>query len=74
MRSSDLAGYYDGIPVFCGALDQIAAMIGAGVVKSGMMSEMTGTTLAVCFVSDKIPRWREGLKRPAITFPKTNTP
>lgn len=69
-ESGDLAGYYDGIPVFCGALDQIAAMIGAGVVKSGMMSEMTGTTLAVCFVSDKIPRWREGLKAPCHYFSK----
>lgn len=67
-ESGDKAGFYKGIPVFLGALDQISGMTGAGVTKAGTASEMTGTTLAVCFVTDKIPDWREGLKAPCHYF------
>ena len=69
-ESGEKAGYYKGVPVFFGALDQISGMMGAGVSKVGVASEMTGTTLAVCFVSDTIPIWREGLKAPCHYFKK----
>jgi len=45
----------DGIIVSGGALDQIAGAVGAGVIKEGEMSEMTGTTMAICAVTDKLP-------------------
>lgn len=63
-ESGEVAGYYNKKPVIFGALDQISGMAGAGVTSPGMASEMTGTTLAVCFVTDKIPDWKEGLKAP----------
>lgn len=69
-ESGEKAGSYNGVPIFFGALDQISGMIGAGVTKTGMASEMTGTTLAVCFVTDKLPKWREGFKAPCHYYSK----
>lgn len=69
-ESGDAAGFYNGIPVFLGALDQISGMAGAGVTKVGTASEMTGTTLAVCFITNRIPDWRDGLKAPCHYFSK----
>ena len=51
----ECVGEYAGISVATGALDQIAGAIGVGVTDTGMVSEMTGTALAVCVVTDKIP-------------------
>lgn len=42
----------------CGALDQIAGAVGVGVTDTGGVSEMTGTALAVCAVTDSIPPYR----------------
>ena len=44
-----------GIPVVTGALDQVAGAIGAGVVREGIVSEMTGTTMTVFAPTGGIP-------------------
>ena len=48
-------GEYEGITVVSGMLDQIAGTIGAGVTDSTKISEMTGTIMAICVMTDKIP-------------------
>lgn len=58
-------GEYKGASVSTGALDQISGFIGAGIIKEGMVSEMTGTALAVCALSKTIPPYYEGIKVPA---------
>ena len=49
LPSGQLVGEYRGIKVVTGAIDQIAGAIGAGVVKKGVISEMTGTTMVILF-------------------------
>ena len=61
-ESGVLVGEYNGIKVTTSALDQIAGITGAGVVKTGLMSETTGTALAVCALTDKFPPYYDGLK------------
>ena len=51
-------GEYKGIPVVSGMLDQIAGTIGAGVTDGEKISEMTGTIMAICALSDEIPEYR----------------
>lgn len=53
--SAETVGTYKGIPVVTGALDQIAGMIGVGVVDKTHISEMTGTIMAICAMVDEIP-------------------
>ena len=48
-------GDYRGIPVVTGALDQIAGTIGCGVTDDSVISEMTGTIMAICAMTDTIP-------------------
>lgn len=57
--SATLIGEYDGIKVVTGAIDQIAGAIGAGVVKQGIVSEMTGTTMVIFMPSDSVPEYDE---------------
>ncbi len=64
-ESGEYVGDYDGVKVSTGALDQIAGFIGSGINEEGKMSEMTGTCLAVCALSTKIPEYYEGIKVPA---------
>lgn len=45
----------DGIPVIAGALDQIAGTVGCGATSEGIISEMTGTIMAICAATDSIP-------------------
>ena len=61
-ESGEVVGDYNGITVVTSALDQIAGATGAGVVKEGVMSETTGTALAVCALTEKFPPYFEGLK------------
>ncbi len=61
-ESGELVGEYNGIKVCTSALDQIAGATGAGVVKEGIMSETTGTALAVCALTEKFPPYYDGLK------------
>ncbi len=55
LHTGDIAGYYRGIPVVAGAMDQIAGAVGAGAVREGIVTEMTGTTLAVFSACGSIP-------------------
>lgn len=57
-------GEYKGIPVATGALDQIAACVGAGIINNEVVSEMTGTTLAVCATTDSLPKFDPDCKVP----------
>ena len=61
-ESGVAVGDYNGIKVVTSALDQIAGITGAGVTSTGIMSETTGTALAVCALTDKFPPYYEGLK------------
>ena len=61
-ESGEVVGEYKGIKVCTSALDQIAGITGAGVIDSGIMSETTGTSLAVCALTEKFPPYYEGLK------------
>ena len=63
-ESGTLVGYFDGKPVSTGALDQIAGFIGSGITAEGSVSEMTGTALAVCAMSTRVPPYYEGIKVP----------
>ena len=62
--SGELVGEYNGIKVATSAMDQVAGAIGAGAVKPGIVSEMTGTTMAVFVPADKAPEYTPGSKIP----------
>lgn len=57
-RSAEVVGEYDGAKVVSGALDQIAGTVGAGCVSDKVISEMTGTIMAICVMTDKLPPYR----------------
>ncbi|MBE6580958.1 MAG: hypothetical protein E7650_04990 [Ruminococcaceae bacterium] len=48
-------GDYCGMQVVTGAIDQIAGAIGAGVVKPGIVSVMTGTTMVLFMPATDVP-------------------
>jgi len=54
-RSMEKIGEYEGVAVVTGALDQIAGTIGCGVTDETKISEMTGTIMAICAMTDRIP-------------------
>ena len=54
-KTGEVVGEYKGIKVVSGMLDQIAGTIGAGVTDESRISEMTGTIMAICVMSDKLP-------------------
>lgn len=64
-ESGERVGEYDGATVCTGALDQVACFIGSGCASEGLVSETTGTALAVCAFSKTIPPYYEGIKVPA---------
>lgn len=53
-QSGKYVGDYQKIKVVTGAMDQVAGAIGAGVIKKGIVSEMTGTTMAIFSPVDEI--------------------
>lgn len=55
VKSAETVGEYNGIKVVSGMLDQIAGTLGAGVTDETKISEMTGTIMAICVMTDKIP-------------------
>ena len=57
--SGKLVGEYEGIKVSTSAMDQVAGVIGAGIVKKGIISEMTCTTMVLFVPTDKIPPYVE---------------
>ncbi len=58
VKTAEKVGKYKGIPVVSGMLDQIAGTIGAGVTDDTRISEMTGTIMAICALTDEIPAYR----------------
>lgn len=63
-ESAEVVGTYQGMTVVTGAMDQVAGAIGAGVVKKGIMSEMTGTTMVLFVPTDEIPAYDPDSKIP----------
>ncbi len=59
LDSGVYVGDYGDIKVVTGAMDQVSGAIGAGVVKKGTVSEMTGTTMVVFCPCDTIPEYDE---------------
>ena len=57
--SAKEVGEYCGTKVVTGAIDQIAGAIGAGVVKPGSVSVMTGTTMVIFLPSESVPEYDE---------------
>ena len=57
--SASLIGEYKGTKIVTSAIDQIAGAIGAGVIKKGIVSEMTGTTMVVFVPTDRVPEYNE---------------
>ena len=57
VKTASLVGEYNGIKVVSGMLDQIAGTLGAGVTDETRISEMTGTIMAICVMTDKIPEY-----------------
>lgn len=64
LPSGEIIGEYKGITVVTGAIDQIAGAIGAGIVRKGVVSEMTGTTMVVFVPSDEMPEFNPDSKIP----------
>jgi len=58
------SGEVIGKNIVTGVMDQIAGAVGAGVVREGIVSEMTGTAMVVFAVSDKIPLYSSLSKIP----------
>ncbi|MBO5315214.1 MAG: hypothetical protein J6B48_02165 [Clostridia bacterium] len=57
VKSASCVGEYKGIKVVSGMLDQIAGTLGAGVSDETRISEMTGTIMAICVMTDKMPKY-----------------
>ncbi len=57
VKSATAVGEYKGIKVVSGMLDQIAGTLGAGVTDETKISEMTGTIMAICVMTDKLPEY-----------------
>ena len=57
LDSGVYVGDYENIKVVTGAMDQVSGAIGAGVVKPGIVSEMTGTTMVIFTPSENIPSY-----------------
>lgn len=59
MDSGVEIGEFGGMTVVTGAMDQVAGGIGAGIVKEGIISEMTGTTMVLFVPTKTIPEYVE---------------
>lgn len=64
-ESGERVGEYLGATVSTGALDQVSGFVGCGILREGVVSETTGTALAVCAFSRTVPPYREGICVPA---------
>ena len=63
-NSGEVMRTYGSTIVVTGEIDQIAGAIGAGIVKNGVISEMTGTTMAIFVPSSKISPYNPQNKVP----------
>jgi len=57
LDSGVYVGDYKGIKVATGAMDQVSGAIGAGIVKEGIVSEMTGTTMVIFTPKSTVPEY-----------------
>lgn len=64
-ESGVAVGKYRGATVSTGALDQVSGFVGCGILREGVVSETTGTALAVCAFSKTVPPYFHGIKVPA---------
>ncbi len=64
LDSGKIVGTYNGIKIATSAMDQVAGAIGAGAVKKGIITEMTGTTMVVFVPADTIPAYNPLSKIP----------
>ena len=62
--SAEVVGEYKGSKVATSAIDQIAGAIGAGIVRKGILSEMTGTTMVIFVPTDTVPAYNPDSKIP----------
>ncbi|MBR7116084.1 MAG: hypothetical protein IKC87_00025 [Clostridia bacterium] len=60
VKSAEVVGEYRGIKVVAGTLDQIAGTIGVGVTDESLVSEMTGTIMAICVMKSEAPEFDPG--------------
>ena len=63
-NSAEVVGEYKGVKVATSAIDQIAGAIGAGIVRKGVLSEMTGTTMVIFVPTDTVPTYNPDSKIP----------
>ena len=56
-NSVEIVGEYNGTKIVTGVIDQIAGAIGAGVTTKSVISEMTGTTMAMFIPCDEMPSY-----------------
>ncbi|MBQ8004160.1 MAG: hypothetical protein IJ299_03620, partial [Oscillospiraceae bacterium] len=56
-NSGELVGEFNGVKIATSAIDQIAGAIGAGVTSKRVISEMTGTTMAMFIPCDELPAY-----------------
>ncbi len=63
-NSGECIGNYEKTAVVTGAVDQIAASIGAGVIEENIISVMTGTAMVIFVTTDKIPPYNPRSKIP----------
>lgn len=61
-ESGVCVGEFRGAKVCTSALDQVAGATGAGITREDLISETTGTALAVVAVTETFPKYYEGLK------------
>lgn len=59
LDSAKYVGEYKNIKIITSAIDQIAGAVGAGVVKEGIISEMTGTTMVIYVPTKTIPPFKK---------------
>jgi len=57
VKTGVIVGKHKGISVVSGTLDQIAGTIGVGVVDESLISEMTGTIMAICVMKSEAPEF-----------------
>jgi xylulokinase len=57
VKTGEIVGEYKGIKVAAGTLDQIAGTIGVGVTDESLISEMTGTIMAICVMKSEAPEF-----------------
>lgn len=62
VESGVCVGEFNGVKVCSSALDQIAGATGAGITKENLMSETTGTALAIVAVTKQFPAYYNGIK------------